>query len=354
MRAKFLTLMRATGIGLLALTGMQTSAQAHESNRGFFNANHRNRDHDRAPWFHVGHDRDHWRPPLAANGGRLVPASWRHLLRRPVPAPRTRTPTILKRTPPPQVRPPPATTTVVERYIRFLPSRHPPGDKAKLGPRCHDEDHVARVNRERYKLVERVPADSSSCPAGRRDPEEPIRSSRTGQRACSLNFAMDGPTRPRNPAAMDNFIIAGIIHVVAVLFWIGGVAFVTTVVMPSIREGSPSEQRLAAFHRIEGRFAWQARIWVAVAGASGFWMVYRAGLWSRYADPHFWWMHAMLIVWLLFATMLFVIEPLFLHRRMANSSRPPDFRRIEQMHWLLLILSLIAVVGAIGGSHGLF
>jgi len=39
---------------------------------------------------------------------------------------------------------------------------------------------------------------------------------------------------------------------------------------------------------------------------------------------------------------------------MANSSRPPDFRRIEQMHWLLLILSLIAVVGAIGGSHGLF
>ncbi len=153
---------------------------------------------------------------------------------------------------------------------------------------------------------------------------------------------------------MDDFIIAQIIHVVAILFWIGGVGFVTSVVMPSIREGSPSEERLAAFHRIEGRFAWQARIWVALAGASGFWMVYRADLWSRYADPHFWWMHAMLLVWLLFAIMLFVIEPLFLHRQMANSSCPAQFRRMERMHWMLLLLSIIALVGAIGGSHGLF
>ena len=152
---------------------------------------------------------------------------------------------------------------------------------------------------------------------------------------------------------MDDFIIARIIHVVAILFWIGGVAFVTSVVMPSIREGFPPEGRLAAFRRIEARFAWQARTWVALVGASGFWMVYRADLWSRYTDPRFWWMHAMLLVWLLFATMLFVIEPL-LHRRMANSSCPADFRRMERMHRLLLLLTIIALVGAIGGSHGLF
>ncbi len=36
---------------------------------------------------------------------------------------------------------------------------------------------------------------------------------------------------------MDDFIIARVIHVVAVLFWIGGVAFVTLVVMPSVRTG---------------------------------------------------------------------------------------------------------------------
>jgi len=93
---------------------------------------------------------------------------------------------------------------------------------------------------------------------------------------------------------------------------------------------------------------------VALAGASGFWMVYRADLWRRYADPHFWWMHAMLLVWLLFAIMLFVVEPLFLHRRMANSLSPAHFGRIQRMHWLLLAFSVVAVVGAIGGSRGLF
>ena len=34
---------------------------------------------------------------------------------------------------------------------------------------------------------------------------------------------------------MDGFILARMIHVVSVLFWIGGVAFVTMVVMPSVR-----------------------------------------------------------------------------------------------------------------------
>jgi len=154
---------------------------------------------------------------------------------------------------------------------------------------------------------------------------------------------------------MDDFTIARVVHVVSVLLWIGGVAFVTLVVMPSVRTGHLPGERLAAFHRIEGRFAPQARIWVALAGASGFWMVWRAEMWGRFADPHFWWMHAMVAVWLIFALMLYVIEPLFLHGRMAHSTRPEqDFARMERMHRLLLTLSLVALAGAVGGSHGLF
>lgn len=37
---------------------------------------------------------------------------------------------------------------------------------------------------------------------------------------------------------MDGITIARAIHVLAVLLWIGGVAFVTLVLMPSIRRGS--------------------------------------------------------------------------------------------------------------------
>ena len=154
---------------------------------------------------------------------------------------------------------------------------------------------------------------------------------------------------------MDDFILARALHVVAVLLWIGGLAFVTLVTIPTIRRSHPPAERLAAFHRVEGRFAPQAGVWVLLAGASGLWMAWRADLWDRFADPRFWWMHAMVALWLLFAVMLFVIEPLVLHHRMAASPAPErDFVRLERAHWVLLALSLVTVFGASAGSHGAF
>lgn len=154
---------------------------------------------------------------------------------------------------------------------------------------------------------------------------------------------------------MDDFTLARLVHVVAVLLWIGGVAFVTTVIMPSIRRAHQPAERLSAFHAIESGFAWQARIWVFLAGLSGFWMTWRADLWSRFAGLQFWWMWAMLLVWLIFAAMLFVLEPLFLHKRMAASPQPQqDFQRMEWMHRVLLAGSIVATIGAVGGSHGLW
>ena len=152
---------------------------------------------------------------------------------------------------------------------------------------------------------------------------------------------------------MNDFILARGLHVLAVLMWVGGVAFVTTVLFPSIRRSVPPEERLAAFHRFEGRFAPQAALWVLLAGASGFWMTYRAELWSRFADPEYWWMHAMVAVWLVFTTMLFVIEPLFLHKRLEASPDPArDFARMERLHWVALAVSLVTLLGAVAGSHG--
>lgn len=153
---------------------------------------------------------------------------------------------------------------------------------------------------------------------------------------------------------MDDFTIARVVHVASVLLWIGGVAFVTMVAMPAIRRQSRPDERLSAFHGLENGFAWQAKIWVLLAGASGFWMTWRADLWDRFADPRFWWMHAMVIVWFIFMMMLFMLEPLFLHRRMAESREPErDFARMERVHQILIILGIITVIGAVAGSHGL-
>lgn len=151
------------------------------------------------------------------------------------------------------------------------------------------------------------------------------------------------------------FTWSRIIHVVAVLFWIGGVGFVTLVVMPAVRKHNPPDERLAAFHKIEESFAPQARIWVILAGISGFWMAHEAGIEARFFDLTYWWMPAMLIVWVMFCMMLFVIEPLFLHKRMANSPTPAeDFAAMERAHWFLLAISTITLIGAVGGAHGLF
>ena len=96
---------------------------------------------------------------------------------------------------------------------------------------------------------------------------------------------------------------------------------------------------LAAFEAIERRFAPQARIAVLVAGASGLYMLYRLDAWDRFRAPAFWWMHAMVCVWLIFALLLFVLEPLILHRRLAQwGARDPDaaLAALQIGHWILL------------------
>ena len=84
-------------------------------------------------------------------------------------------------------------------------------------------------------------------------------------------------------------------------------------------------------------------------------MVHLLDAWNRFAELRFWWMHAMVLVWLMFTLMLFVLEPLVLQRQLKQrAQRHPEktFALIQRMHWLLLSLSLIAVAGAVAGSHG--
>ncbi|MBS0560288.1 MAG: hypothetical protein JSR21_09560 [Proteobacteria bacterium] len=149
--------------------------------------------------------------------------------------------------------------------------------------------------------------------------------------------------------------IARALHVLAVVLWIGGVAMVTTVLLPEIRRMHVPAERFGVFHALERRFARQARWTVLLAGASGFYMTWRYDLWGRFVMAEFWWMHAMLATWTVFALMLFVIEPLFLDRALArwSATRPEAaWRAVETLHRILLALSLVAVAGAVAGSHG--
>lgn len=153
---------------------------------------------------------------------------------------------------------------------------------------------------------------------------------------------------------MDDYILARAVHVIAVLLWIGGVAFVTLALMPVIRADNAPGDRIKAFHAIERRFSAQAKLWVLLAGVSGFWMVWRYDMWSRFAEPHFWWMHAMVGLWLIFMLMLFVLEPLVLHHEMSKPDpEARNFARMELVHRVLLALAIITLFGAVAGSHGM-
>jgi uncharacterized membrane protein len=155
---------------------------------------------------------------------------------------------------------------------------------------------------------------------------------------------------------MDEVAIARALHVLAVVLWIGGVGFVTTVLLPAVRRLRAPEERLALFDAIERRFAWQARITTLLTGLTGLDMLIRLDLWDRFLSARYWWMDAMVLIWLFFTLMLFVAEPLFLHRRLtARAEAEPEatFRLVERLRRLLLTLSLITVLGAVAGGHGL-
>lgn len=155
---------------------------------------------------------------------------------------------------------------------------------------------------------------------------------------------------------MDDIALARALHVLAIVHWIGGVAMVTLVLLPGLTRAVPGPERLRLFEMIEGRFAFQARISTALAGASGLWMTHRLDAWSRFLHPaDFWWMHAMVAVWALFTIVLFVAEPLVLHRWFhARATRDPEgtFRLVLRLHRVLLGVSLLTVAGAVLGAHG--
>ena len=126
---------------------------------------------------------------------------------------------------------------------------------------------------------------------------------------------------------MDGAIIARVLHVLGVVLWIGGLAMVTTVLLPATKHIKTPTERVMFFETVERGFALQARVTVLVTGLSGLYLVYKFELWQRFAHIEFWWMHAMVLVWALFTL-------------------------VTRLHWVLLGISLITVAGAVAGSHG--
>lgn len=147
--------------------------------------------------------------------------------------------------------------------------------------------------------------------------------------------------------------IARALHIVAVVHWIGGLAFVTLVVLPLARSAPDPERRLALFEGIENRFAAQARVSVPLAGLTGFYLLSGFGGMERLMLS--WPILAMVAVWSVFMVMLFAAEPLFLHawfRRAAIRAPDRTFAWAQGLHAALLVASVAAAAAGALAAHG--
>jgi uncharacterized membrane protein len=154
---------------------------------------------------------------------------------------------------------------------------------------------------------------------------------------------------------IDDLGLARAIHVLALVHWIGGVAAVTTIVLPGARRLLNAKDAVAAFEGFEQRFASQARISILLVGLSGVYMLTKLDAWSRFQYASFWWLHLMVAVWGLFALMVYVLEPIVIHRlfhEFALRNKDRAFALAIGLHAVALIISAFAIGAGVLGAHG--
>ena len=153
---------------------------------------------------------------------------------------------------------------------------------------------------------------------------------------------------------VDDIELARALHVLFVVHWIGGVAFVTLVGLPLARADPNPARGWATFEALERRFAAQVRLSIPLAGLTGLWMTWRLSLWAAFADPAVWWLGAMAAIWLAFMLIVFIAEPVAHDRLMARAARDPAtvLRRLSRAHLVLLAASAATIIGAVAGSNG--
>ncbi|HUI15328.1 MAG TPA: hypothetical protein VL048_17865 [Xanthobacteraceae bacterium] len=154
---------------------------------------------------------------------------------------------------------------------------------------------------------------------------------------------------------IDDVALARAIHILALVHWIGGVAVVTTIVLPNARALPDAKHAIDAFEAFERRFASQVRVSILLVGLSGLYMVAKLDAWDRFQYAAFWWLDLMVAVWTAFAVMVFVLEPLFLHRRFrafALRDRHRAFAMATRFHAIALLVSAFAIAAGVLGAHG--
>ncbi|MDA8157427.1 MAG: hypothetical protein M0Z52_13405 [Actinomycetota bacterium] len=144
------------------------------------------------------------------------------------------------------------------------------------------------------------------------------------------------------------------VHVVTILLWIGGVAFVTLIIFPIIATTGDSLEQVLLFQRVEHRFARHARIYIALSGITGFWLLHMLGM-----DRILFTRQTIGVSIMLFAWFFYLLVLLFEKRIFKKLFGKPDrfdsakvFKFLAAFHWVVLGISLLAVFAGVWQGHG--
>lgn len=146
------------------------------------------------------------------------------------------------------------------------------------------------------------------------------------------------------------------VHVLGVVIWIGGVAFVTVIVFPMIMRMEGSLEKVLFFQGTEHRFAKIAKLCVIIVGITGTLLLQLTGEWSLLFKRAGIGPTLMLIVWIFYVLVLLFEGKLFriIFRGEAQQDTAKIFFRLTVFHWVVLGLSLLAVgVGVLAGHGGI-
>lgn len=155
------------------------------------------------------------------------------------------------------------------------------------------------------------------------------------------------------------FVLMHIIHLLTVILWIGGLTFVTMIVLPMAIKTPDALQKVLLFQRVEHRFAKIARFYNLLTGVSGFVMLFMTGwhraLFTRAGIP----LTVMTLVWVFWFVMLFGLEPVIIRKMLDNMAKGGTkmdidavFIRLNRLHYFMVAISLAASAAGALVAHG--
>jgi len=144
------------------------------------------------------------------------------------------------------------------------------------------------------------------------------------------------------------------VHVLGVVIWIGGVAFVTMIVFPMLTRMENSLEKVLLFQGIEHRFARIAKISLAVVGLTGGWLLFETGEWRILFSMAGIGPTLMLVVWTFYLLVLTFEGRIFGRIFGGKVQQAPEkvFALLSRFHWVVLGLSLLATGAGVWAGHG--